>query len=136
MVNKEVCLKLIESAVDSRKYSYSPYSNFKVGASILVDDLKIFSGCNIENSSYGASNCAERTAIFNAVSHGYKSIHAICIVGSFDDYTYPCGICRQVMIEFSNNEDIPVIIGKSKEDYIVYKLSDIIPFKFNKDNLI
>lgn len=136
MVNKEVCLKLIENAVEIRKYSYSPYSDFKVGASVLVDDLKIFSGCNIENSSYGASNCAERTAIFKAVSQGYRNIHAICVVGSFDDYTYPCGICRQVMLEFANNENIPIIIAKSKEKYVVHTLNDIIPFKFSKNNLI
>lgn len=136
MINKEICLKLIENAIDSRKYSYSPYSNFKVGASVLVDDLKIFSGCNIENSSYGASNCAERTAIFKAVSQGYKSIHAICVVGSFDDYTYPCGICRQVMIEFANNENIPVIIAMNKEKYVVHSLSSIIPLKFGKNNLV
>lgn len=136
MVNKEICLKLIENAIEARKYSYSPYSNFKVGASVLVDDLKIFSGCNIENSSYGASNCAERTAIFKAVSQGHKTIHAICVVGSFDEYTYPCGICRQVMLEFASDENIPVIISRSKEEYVVHTLSDIIPFKFDKNNLI
>ena len=87
MIDEKVCLQLIDSAIKVRDYSYSPYSNFKVGASILVDDFKIFSGCNIENASYGASNCAERTAIFKAVSEGYKVIHAVCVVGSFDEFT-------------------------------------------------
>lgn len=128
-------LRLIDSAIEARKNSYSPYSRFKVGASILVDDSRIFSGCNIENASYGASNCAERTAIFNAVSTGYKAIHAICVVGAFDEYTYPCGICRQVMLEFAHNEDIPVIIAKDRENFIVHKLSEIIPFNFGKKDL-
>ncbi len=135
MINSDSFVNLINGAIETRKQSYSPYSNFKVGASILVDDGKIFVGCNIENASYGASNCAERTAIFKAVSEGYKSIYAICVVGSFDEYTYPCGICRQVMLEFANHNDIPVIIAKDRENYLVHKLSEIIPFSFGKKDL-
>ena len=136
MIDEKVCLQLIDSAIKVRDYSYSPYSNFKVGASILVDDFKIFSGCNIENASYGASNCAERTAIFKAVSEGYKVIHAVCVVGSFDEFTYPCGICRQVMLEFALNNSVPIIIAQSRENYIVHKLNDIVQFEFSKNNLI
>lgn len=135
MIDEKVCLQLIDSAIKVRNYSYSPYSNFRVGASILVDDSKIFSGCNIENASYGASNCAERTAIFKAVSEGYKVIHAVCVVGSFDEFTYPCGICRQVMLEFASDNSIPIIIAQSRENYIVHKLNDIVPFEFSKNNL-
>lgn len=135
MIKNDICLKLIDSAIEARENSYSPYSKFKVGASILVNDSEIFSGCNIENASYGASNCAERTAIFKAVSLGHKNIYAICVVGSFDEYTYPCGICRQVMLEFAHDENIPIIIAKDRENFVVHKLSEIIPFNFGKKDL-
>ncbi len=135
-MDEKIYINLIDEAFKVREKSYSPYSNFKVGASILVDDSKIFSGCNIENVSYGASNCAERTAIFKAVSEGYKTIKAICVIGSFADLTYPCGICRQVIIEFAESEDIPVIIAQGKDKYVIHKLKDIIPFGFSRNNLV
>ena len=127
---------LISEAIKAREYSYSPYSNFKVGASILCDASKVFSGCNVENASYGGANCAERTAIFKAVSEGYKKIHALCVVGSNEDYTYPCGICRQIMVEFAYDSNIPIIIAKDIENYKVHSLDEIIPFGFTKNNLI
>lgn len=135
-MDEKIYINLIDEAFKVREKSYSPYSNFKVGASILVDDSKIFSGCNIENVSYGASNCAERTAIFKAVSEGYKTIKAICVIGSLADLTYPCGICRQVIIEFAESEDIPVIIAQGKDKYVIHKLKDIIPFGFSRNNLV
>lgn len=135
-MEEKIYINLIDEAFKARKKSYSPYSNFKVGASILVDDFKIFSGCNIENASYGAANCAERTAIFKAISEGYKNIKAVCVIGSLNDLTYPCGICRQVIIEFADNEDIPVIIAQGRDKYIVHKLKEIVPFGFGKNNLI
>lgn len=135
-MDKNLIHNLIDNALSYRERAYVPYSKFHVGASVLFEDNKIFSGCNIENASYGATNCAERTAIYKAVSEGYKEIHAICVVGSFDDFTYPCGICRQVIIEFAIDRNIPVIIAKSKDEYKIHKLSDILPFDFSVQNLI
>ena len=106
--------ELINRALKARENAYVPYSNFKVGAAILTEDDIIVDGCNIENASYGASNCAERTAIFKAVSEGARKIKAIAIVGDKDNFTYPCGICRQVMLEFAENKEIPVIIIKNE----------------------
>lgn len=135
-MDEKVYINLIDEAFKAREKSYTPYSNFKVGASILFENSKIFSGCNIENASYGATNCAERTAIFKAVSEGYKTIKAICVIGSLSDLTYPCGICRQVIIEFAESEDIPVIIAQGKDKYVIHKLKDIIPFGFSRNNLV
>lgn len=92
--------KLIEYAENAMKNAYAPYSNFKVGSAVLLSDDTVYTGCNIENSSYGATICAERTAIFKAVSEGRRDIVKIAIVSSSNDKTYPCGICRQVMAEF------------------------------------
>ena len=127
--------KLIEIALEYRERAYCPYSNFKVGAAVLFSSGKIYGGCNIENASFGATNCAERTAIFSGVSQGEKKIAAIAVVGDLNSYTYPCGICRQVMVEFSD-KDTKIIIGKNKEDYIVKSLEEIIPGAFSKEALI
>ncbi|MBL4935164.1 cytidine deaminase [Clostridium sp. YIM B02515] len=125
---------LISKALEAREKAYVPYSNFKVGAAILVEDGTIYSGCNIENASFGATNCAERTAIFKAVSEGYESIKAIAIVGDTSTYTYPCGICRQVISEFADGT-IPVILAKNNEDFIVKTLDDVLPGAFTKKDL-
>lgn len=94
--------KLIDTAIEQLKFSYTPYSNFKVGAALLTKSGKIYTGCNIENASYTPTNCAERTAFFKAVSEGVRDFQAICIVGGKDgkltEYTAPCGVCRQVMM--------------------------------------
>ncbi|MFI3230613.1 MAG: cytidine deaminase [bacterium] len=126
---------LIECAFNAQKLSYSPYSNFQVGASLLCSDGSIFNGCNIENIAYSPTNCAERTAFFNAISQGNKSFSCIAIVGSPKgraptDYCYPCGVCRQVMAEFCTS-DFKVIVAKSVDDYIIYSLSDFLPLSFN-----
>jgi cytidine deaminase len=92
---------LVRKASEARKNAYSPYSRVKIGAAVLTRSGKVYSGCNIENSSYGLSNCAERTAIFKAVSEGEREIVAIAIVGESEDYTKPCGACRQVMVQFN-----------------------------------
>lgn len=126
--------KLVSQALQARKNSYSPYSKFKVGAAVLTEDGKIYTGCNIENASYGATNCAERTAIFKAVSEGYKTIKAIAIVGVQNDYTYPCGICRQVIAEFAT-DDIKIILGKNDNEYLVKTLEEILPGAFTKKDL-
>lgn len=125
---------LLSKASEGRKNAYAPYSNFKVGAAVLTENGTVYTGCNIENASYGGTNCAERTAIFKAVSEGNKVIKAIAIIGAEDEYTYPCGICRQVISEFAE-KDAKVIIGKSENEYIVKTLEEILPGAFTKKDL-
>lgn len=125
---------LVSKAFEGRKNAYAPYSKFKVGAAVLTEDGKIYIGCNIENASYGATNCAERTAIYKAVSEGHTTIKAIAIVGVENDYTYPCGICRQVIAEFAS-EDIEIVLGKNENEYIVKTLNEILPGAFTKKDL-
>jgi cytidine deaminase len=126
--------ELISTAIKFREKAYVPYSNFKVGAAVITEDDTIYGGCNIENASYGATNCAERTAIFKAVSEGHRSIKAIAIIGDVSTYTYPCGICRQVMAEFAD-ASIPVILIKNEDDYIVKTLEEVLPGAFTKRDL-
>lgn len=126
--------KLIEEAIDAREFAYVPYSNFKVGAAVLMEDGSIYSGCNIENASFGATNCAERTAIFKAVSEGKKEIKALAEIGDIKNYTMPCGICRQVISEFIS-EDIDIILIKDKNDFVIKKFSEIFPLSFSKKDL-
>jgi cytidine deaminase len=127
--------ELIKIAMEYRERAYCSYSNFKVGAAVLFKSGKVYGGCNIENASFGASNCAERTAIFKGISEGEKIIEAIVVIGDINDYTYPCGICRQVMAEFGAN-DMKIIIAKNEEEYIVKNLEEILPGAFTKKNLI
>lgn len=125
---------LLEKAYEGRKNAYAPYSKFKVGAAVLMENDKIYTGCNIENASYGATNCAERTAIFKAISEGNRKICAIAIVSTDDEYTYPCGICRQVIAEFAD-ENTEIILGKKSLEYIVKTLAEILPGAFTKEAL-
>lgn len=125
---------LLEKAYEGRANAYAPYSNFKVGAAVLMENGKIYTGCNIENASYGATNCAERTAIFKAISEGNRKIRAIAIVGADDEYTYPCGICRQVIAEFAD-ENTEIILGKKSLEYTVKTLAEILPGAFTKEAL-
>jgi len=127
--------ELISRAIVAREKAYVPYSNFKVGAALITEDNKIYTGCNIENASYGATNCAERTAIFKAVSDGPIKIKAIAIVGDPEDYTAPCGICRQVILEFAS-ENIEIILAKNAKDYVVKTMGEILPGGFTKNNLL
>lgn len=131
---------LISHAVEARKNSYSPYSKYAVGAALLLKDGKVITGCNIENASYGISNCAERTAFYKAVSEGHTKFKAIAIVGSpkgriIDQYAFPCGACRQVMREFCSPEDFVVIVAKSETDYKVFALEELLPDSFGPDNV-
>ena len=133
--------ELIIEAIEARKRAYTPYSHFKVGAALLTNSGEVIRGCNIENASYGATNCAERTAFFKAVSEEKKNFSAIAIVGgieseedTFSDYAYPCGICRQVMREFCK-PDFKVIIAKSIDEYKVFTLDEILPNSFGPENL-
>ena len=128
-------IELITLAIDAREKAYAPYSNFKVGAAALFEDGNIYVGCNIENVSYGATNCAERTAIYNGVSNGNRNLKALAVIGDIEGYTYPCGICRQVISEFALDEDINIYIIKNKEDFLVIKLKDILPEAFSKKDL-
>lgn len=123
---------LIKKAMESKEKAYVPYSDFHVGAALLTDDGKIYTGCNIEISSYSPTICAERTAIFKAISEGSKKVKAIAIVGDAKD-TYPCGVCRQVLREFG--EDAKIIIANSEEDYKVYSLEELLPHSFGPEDL-
>lgn len=129
--------KLIETAIEYQKRAYTPYSHYNVGAALLTADDKVYGGCNVENASYGMTNCAERTAFFKAVSEGEKAFRAIAIVGGpdgsecagFSDYAYPCGACRQVMKEFCA-ADFVIIVAKSVTDYKEYTLEQLLPHGF------
>ena len=131
--------KLIDTAIEQLKFSYTPYSNFKVGAALLTKSGKIYTGCNIENASYTPTNCAERTAFFKAVSEGVRDFQAICIVGGKDgkltEYTAPCGVCRQVMMEFCNPKTFQIILAVDKERYEIYTLEELMPLGFGPLNL-
>lgn len=132
--------KLIDTAIEQLKFSYTPYSNFKVGAALLTKSGKIYTGCNIENASYTPTNCAERTAFFKAVSEGVRDFQAICIVGGKDgnltEYTAPCGVCRQVMMEFCNPKTFQIILAVDKERYEIYTLEELMPLWFGPLNLV
>lgn len=132
--------KLIDTAIEQLKFSYTPYSNFKVGAALLTRSGEIYTGCNIENASYTPTNCAERTAFFKAVSEGVRDFQAICIVGGKDgkltEYTAPCGVCRQVMMEFCNPKTFQIILAVDKERYEIYTLEELMPFGFGPLNLV
>ena len=124
--------ELIRMALDAQKKAYVPYSNFHVGAAVLMEDGKAYSGCNIEISSYSPTLCAERTAIFKAVSEGSTKIKEIAVVGDADP-TFPCGVCRQVIREFG--KDAKVIIANSEDDYKEYALEDLLPNSFGPEDL-
>ncbi len=129
---------LVVEAIRAMNNSYSPYSNFKVGAALLTESGKIYTGCNIENASFSPTNCAERTAFFKAISEGERSFLKIAVVGGLkgeiSDYTAPCGVCRQVMNEFCDS-NFSVILAKSEEDIIEYKLCELLPLGFSNKNL-
>lgn len=125
---------LIEKAIEAKENAYVPYSNFRVGAALFTKSGKIYTGCNIENVSYGATNCAERTAVFKAVSEGEKEFQAIAINGDNGDYLPPCGICRQVLSEFAD-DSLKVILANSAEDYKVISLGELLPGTFSSKNL-
>lgn len=131
--------RLISLAIEAMGRAYAPYSGFRVGAALLASDGMVYQGCNIENAAYTPTNCAERTAFFKAVSEGRRTFDAICIVGGKDgvltDYTAPCGVCRQVMMEFCNPETFRVILAKSESDYRTFLLKDLLPMGFGPDNL-
>lgn len=133
---------LIKKAFEAQDKSYSPYSNFQVGAALLGKNGVIYEGCNIENASYTPTNCAERTAFFKAVSEGQLEFEAIAIVGNKKDqkgeYCAPCGVCRQVMMEFCSPKEFKIYLARDREnlnDYIEYTLEEILPLGFGPNNL-
>lgn len=127
--------KLIEEAYEAKKFSYAPYSEFHVGAALLTDSGKIYRGCNIENAAYSPTNCAERTAFFKAVSEGERNFAAIAIVGDKEEYLTPCGVCRQVMIEFCDEKTFQIILPKNKNEYKIFTLEELFPGAFSMKNL-
>ena len=129
-MEKEMINQLIDTAIHQLKYSYTPYSNFKVGAALLAKNGQVYTGCNIENAGYTATNCAERTAIFKAVSEGYREFQAIAIISDSEEVTSPCGVCRQVMAEFCGPE-FEVTMVSCKGDYKTVTLEELLPYAFS-----
>ncbi len=131
--------ELVRLAIEARESSYSPYSEFRVGAALLTKSGKIYQGCNIENAAYSPGNCAERTAFFKAVSEGEREFEAIAIVGGPTDgeldYCAPCGVCRQVMMEFCDYEHFEIILGKTVDQYQTFTLKELLPMGFGPKNL-
>lgn len=130
--------KLVEQAFEARKMAYVPYSKFAVGAALMTRSGKIFRGCNIENAAYSPTNCAERTAIFKAVSEGENEFIAIAICGGYEEdiqYCFPCGVCRQVLMEFCNPEEFIILVAKNPDEYKEYMLNELLPHGFGPENL-
>lgn len=139
VISDTVCRELIHEACGAMKQSYSPYSEFKVGAALLAKNRKIYTGCNVENVAFSPSVCAESAAFIKAVSDGVKQFKAIAVIGGkngiIEDYCPPCGVCRQVMLEFCDPDNFVVILARSEADYWVYPLSDLIPMGFSPKSL-
>lgn len=125
--------KLMDCAIKARENAYSPYSHFAVGAALLCEDGTLYEGCNIENASYGLTNCAERTAIFKAVSEGHIKFKALAVVADTEEPCAPCGACRQVMAEFK----IPLIImGNLMGNIKIVTIEELLPFSFSECDVI
>ena len=135
-MNKKACEKLFESAIMARENSYSPYSNYKVGAALLCKDDTVYTGCNIENAAYTPTVCAERVAFFKAVCDGKRDFSAIAIAGGKDEIESctPCGVCRQVMAEFCDNKNFKIILLKDGELKEI-TLGELLPMSFSPKNL-
>lgn len=139
-IDKNTCKMLINKAIEAREFSYSPYSRFKVGAALLTKEGKVYTGCNIECVSYSPTTCAERVAILKAVSEGERNFTAIAVIGGPEDSSLsknsssaPCGVCRQMIYEFS--QDIEVIIANSIDDYYVKTIKELLPDAFGPEVL-
>lgn len=124
--------ELIKQAILAKKNAYVPYSKFHVGAAVLTESGEIYTGCNIECASYTPTICAERVAIFKAISEGEKKIKAIAIAGD-SSYTYPCGVCRQVIREFG--KDAIIIVANNENEYKEYTLNELLPYSFGPEDL-
>ena len=126
---------LIKEAMEAKKMAYAPYSHFRAGAALLTKSGKVYRGCNIENAAFTPTNCAERTAFFKALSEGEKEFQAIAINGDADDYLFPCGVCRQVMVEFCDLKTFEVIVAINEKDYKVFTLEQLMPGVFNAEEM-
>ena len=140
MISKEMIPRLINEAFAARRMAYTPYSHFQVGAALLTEAGRIYRGCNIENAAYTPTNCAERTAFFKAVSEGERAFAAIAIVGGAEnaktlDFCAPCGVCRQVMEEFCDEEAFEIVLARSVEEYEFYTLKELFPKGFGPKDL-
>lgn len=131
--------ELIRRALLARERAYTPYSHFQVGAALLTRTGTVYPGCNIENAAYTPTNCAERTAFFSAVAQGERDFAAIAIVGGPQggalDYTAPCGVCRQVMMEFCDPDTFRILVARSPEDFRVFTLRELMPQSFGPADL-
>ena len=138
-MDKKQIEEMIDLAIKQLGYSYAPYSHFHVGAALLAKNGTYYTGCNIENAAYTPTNCAERTAFFKAVSEGVKEFQAICVVGGRDGvltgYAAPCGVCRQVMMEFVNPQNFQIILARSAREYQIFTLEQLLPHGFGAGNL-
>lgn len=138
-LNESLIKEMIHVAIEQLANAYVPYSGFRVGAALLAENGTIYTGCNIENAAYTPTNCAERTAFFKAVSEGVRQFDAICVVGGKDgvltEYAAPCGVCRQVMMEFCNPDTFQIILAVSEENYDVFTLRQLLPQGFGPNNL-
>ena len=133
--------ELISLAIKARKNAYIPYSHYAVGAALVAGSGKVYTGCNIENAAYGPTNCAERTAIFKAVSEGEREIKVIAVVAApeeqdapFSAYALPCGVCRQVISEFAA-DGIRILLAKSEDDYLEKTIDERLPLRFSAKEL-
>ena len=132
--------ELIQEAKKARQRSYSPYSGFRVGAALLTKSGKVYHGCNIENAAYSPTNCAERTAFFRAIYEGEREFEKIAVVGALgdrepEDTCAPCGVCRQVMMEFCDPETFRVVLANGKDEQLEILLKDLVPYGFGGKNL-
>jgi len=127
--NKDITVKLIKAALAARENAYAPYSGFRVGAALLTGGGGIYTGCNVENASYGLACCAERVALFKAVCAGEKTFKALAITAGTDDYCVPCGACLQVMSEFSRR--MKVYMCNSRKEYRLRTVAELLPEGFD-----
>ncbi|KAJ5067875.1 cytidine deaminase [Anaeramoeba ignava] len=132
-LSEEEIKELIEGAIKGKEKAYAPYSNFHVGACILTETGEKFSGCNVESASYGLTICAERTAVFKAVSEGFTKFKAISVISDADSFTFPCGACRQVLVEFG---DFVVLVLKSDKSVFFTTTYKLLPFHFGPSDLL
>ena len=123
--------ELVTIAVEAKEKAYAPYSHFRVGAALVTEDGRVFTGVNVENASFGATCCAERTAVFKAISEGCREIKAVAITSDSEHFTYPCGICRQVLAEFGKN-DMLVLCSNREGKYKSYRLEELLPEAFRE----
>ena len=127
--------QLVEHAFAMHQFSYVPYSHFPVGAALACEDGTVFTGCNIENAAYGPTNCAERTAVFKAVSEGHLRFKRIAIAAATEEFCPPCGVCRQVLAEFDKDLSMEVILVNSRGDTRTFTMQELFPCSFGSDNL-